>query len=69
MPRYTGWTTVIDGTEKKHRSENKTFEWLCEQAKTLPDGTAVEVKVQEPPNTRWYTFDRYVVRGGMLGDV
>ena len=32
MARYTAWKTVIDGDEKKHRSENATFKWLNEQA-------------------------------------
>jgi hypothetical protein len=47
MPRYTAWKTVIDGTEKKHRSEAATYKWLNEQAPEITDGTKVGVFVQE----------------------
>ena len=68
MPRYSGWTTVIDGASKKHRSENATYAWLREQAETLPEGTLIEVQVTEPPNTKVSTFEKLRVRGGKLGD-
>jgi hypothetical protein len=69
MARYTAWKTVIDGTEKKHRSENKTYEFLRAWAAEQPDGAKAEVFVQEQHSDRWHTFERHVVRGGMLGEV
>jgi len=67
MARYTAWKTVIDGAEKKHRSENATYKWLNEQAPELADGTAVGVFVQEQhAGDRWYTFENHVIRDGRI---
>ena len=67
MLRYTAWKTVIDGTEKTHRSENATYAWLREQAADLADGTAVDVLVQEQhAGDRWYPFETLTVHAGQL---
>lgn len=69
MARYTAWKTVIDGTDKKHRSENATYAWLRGKAAELPDGTRVEVFVQEAGRKdHWYTFEKLVARNGRLND-
>jgi hypothetical protein len=69
MARYIAWKTIIDGAEKKHRSETKTYEWLRAQAADLPDGTRIAVLVQEQhAGDRWYTFENMIVRSGTLGD-
>ena len=70
MARYTAWMTVIDGVEKKHRSENATYTWLRDQAGELPDGTKVSVFVQEEGRKdHWYTFERLVVLDGRTVEV
>lgn len=67
MPRYTAWKTVIDGTEKKHRSENAVYTWLNEQTASLADGTAITVLVQEQhAGDRWGLFETLTVRDGQL---
>jgi hypothetical protein len=66
MARYTAWKTVIDGTEKRHRSENKTYEFLRAWAAEQPDEAKAEVFVQEHGSSRWYTFERHVVRDGLI---
>ncbi|GAA0529371.1 hypothetical protein GCM10010172_07560 [Paractinoplanes ferrugineus] len=66
MARYVAWKTVIDGTEKKHRSENKTYDWLRQWAADQADGAKVEVFVQEQYSQTWHVFERHVVRSGVL---
>jgi hypothetical protein len=68
MARYTGWKTVVDGAEKRHRSENKTYEWLCEWAAGQPDGAKVSVYVQEQHSDRWCPYEALSVDGGQLTD-
>jgi hypothetical protein len=65
MARYTAWNTVIDGAEKKHRSENATYKFLREWASGQPDGS---VYVQEQYSDTWYPFEHHGVRSGMLDE-
>ena len=67
MLRYTAWKTVIDGTEKTHRSENATYAWLREQAADLADGTKVVVQVREQhAGDRWQPYETLTVRNSQL---
>lgn len=68
MPRYTAWKTVIDGTEKKHRSENATYKFLRDWAVGQPDGVKADVFVQEQHSDRWHVFEHHVVRTGFLAE-
>jgi hypothetical protein len=68
MPRYTAWKVVTAGGEKKHRSENKTYEWLREWASQQPDGVKADVYVQETGSDRWHVFEHLVVRDGFLNE-
>lgn len=65
MPAYRKWKVVTAGGEKTGlRSENKTYEWLREWASYQPEGTKADVYVQD--GERWLTFERHVVRSGLL---
>lgn len=68
MARYTAWKTVIDDTEKKHRSENATYKFLRDWASEQPDGARASVYVQEQGSNRWHLFEHHVVRGNYLNE-
>lgn len=69
MARYTAWKTVIDGVEKKHRSENKTYEFLRAWAPGQPDGAKAVVYVQGDGVRGWGLYERLEVRGGLLCNI